>query len=304
MFRTLKHWLVTIMAPLLLAACKPAEVAPVLPAPRVETPRWPRAEPEASGPKEWSGYPPEVQAEFERARAVLGEELDGWTLGSLAPALLDWVPPGESRNVWLSVDGAPCELVILEHPAEQAEAEVDMSLYARFRVRETTTENGERQRSFEAGSIGHFVDFGNGGGDELWDGERWVEIGGYGVGEPPESSRILSSVRGGVARFDAPWERPFVECDSPQFRSCESGGHRLCPSCDKLRVGVVGDRTYGPRRVGPTCSDPCPPSGPEHPELPFIRELLERYGAFGAPTRGPVTLMFRDEAQCRAEVPI
>lgn len=287
---------------MLVASCKPADVVPVLPAPRVETPRWPGPlEPEEPEPTRWSGYPPDVQAQFERAHAVLGEALDGWTIGSLAPALLDWVPPGESREVWLSVSGSPCELAIIERPEEQAEVEVDVLLWARFGFRETT-ENGERLRSFESGSIGHEVRFGNGGGEERWDGERWVEHSGYGFGEPPRIWSTLSSVSRTVARFEAPRGLPVVECDSPKSMPCDGGGYRLCPSCDSLRVVADDGRMLGVSASGSRCPDACPPRGPDHPELPFLRQLLRRYGGFQDPAGDPPTLMFRDEAQCRAEV--
>lgn len=217
----------------------------------------------------WSGYPPEVELRFYRAYDRFGDQLDDWTLGSLAPALSEWIGPGEELAVWI---GDTCAPTIVRRPDASPDNPLDHHLDAKVGIVEESGE-GRRARSYARMRIGHeLVDTGCRGTDVFEAGE-WVEHSNLCLGDPVPLG-TLASLDGGVAWYSRHVGRPQLVC-APEVELC-SNGAAACPSCGIMTWSPNGQGLLGWSPPLTDCDGSCRIDADAMTE---IAALLARYGA-------------------------
>jgi len=265
------------------------------------------------------------EREIAWARGRHPTELATVSFESLSPRLEAWVPEHTELTVYLLSDQHTCTKTLLSRPLRQPDEEgsdavaldahadpaSEHLLIGRIDVQEKT-KGKIRERSYYAGTFGHYFETQSAWGIEQLVAGSWVQTSSSAIGDPPEYQGTLSNIDDEVAVFGGVPVNASVQCDGPaEIWQCPSGGERFCDSCRRSRVELreVPPRTsrfegvtLGSIPTPEPCNDRCPE------KVPADRERIERLFAstpawFPAPNLGrPPPALHRSKAHCLAEI--
>ena len=111
---------------------------------------------------------------------------------------------------------------------------------------------------------------------------RWRSVGGTSVGVEPNEYGWLSYVDDRVARWSAQPYRLHISCPGPvEWLDCAAGGGRSCKRCDGWAVSLLESdmrilNSDRPAARPASCTEPCPPSPAESPDIARLRLLDKR----------------------------
>ena len=235
---------------------------------------------------------------------------------SLAPKLVDWVPPGEARVAYLFTAAEACtEVELTRGRSAGTDDEPGPILLGGLR-RELEKVDGGFRRELAEVRLGHLLLEPCGGGTETSaDGKTWRKTGQIrGCGDPPTFRGVLSLVDEDVARWEALPQEITVLCAGPWTEAaCRNGGRHPCDSCRTVAVSAYprppGTLTAGGAtsvsEVGtlgqPVCDEPCPPTS--NRDIARVRAIADRSHPWrlNADTAEPPASLYRSRGRCLRE---
>jgi hypothetical protein len=245
---------------------------------------------------------PDLAAEIAWARAQWPDELRGVRFQIPLARLLDWVPPGRIITAFVHSPSHACL------PVELSRAR-DALLEARI-VTRRWVEGGRQRRQLTVAWVGAEFNWED-SDDEIevrapdgtW---RMESSSGYGT---MTDLGALSSVEGGVARFDGYALRLSPYCDGPvEWLPCTAGGEHPCERCDAVGLMVTAPVSLGGRSRHHdrpvACHEACP-RYPESPDLSRLNRLARRVSVWrpDSDARSQNAALYRSRDACLRDHP-